>query len=284
MKKIAVLSDIHGNYNALKAVVKEAENEKVNEYWLLGDIFLPGPGGKNILNLLDQLPITAKVRGNWDDCFLSIIDGEKLSDASDIYLAKLSQYLFDILSENEINQIRDMPLNDKKRINGINFSLSHNQLNKNWGGALMPCGAQSDFDSLFANKDIDVAIYAHTHHQLMRYDIKDRLILNPGTVGQPFSFWDNYVYDQRAQFMILEISNSGLLNIEFKKVEYDTEKEVKLAKQANLPYFNLYQEQINTGVTHTHDLETLTRINKENNYDHDVLSFLSELSESYKKK
>lgn len=36
-------------------------------------------------------------------------------------------------------------------------------------------------------RDYDIAIYAHTHHQLLRYSSNDRLIINPGTVGQPFT-------------------------------------------------------------------------------------------------
>ena len=42
--KIAILSDIHGNITALEEVIADAKNQGVSEYWLLGDIFLPGPG------------------------------------------------------------------------------------------------------------------------------------------------------------------------------------------------------------------------------------------------
>ena len=45
--KIAILSDIHGNATALEAVIADAKNQGVSEYWLLGDIFLPGPGAND---------------------------------------------------------------------------------------------------------------------------------------------------------------------------------------------------------------------------------------------
>ena len=61
MTKIAVLSDIHGNTTALKAVLDDARRLEVDEYWLLGDILMPGTGRKNILELLSKLPITAQV-------------------------------------------------------------------------------------------------------------------------------------------------------------------------------------------------------------------------------
>ncbi|CAG5971757.1 serine/threonine protein phosphatase family protein [Streptococcus pneumoniae] len=60
MTKIALLSDIHGNTTALEAVLADARQIGVDEYWLLGDILMPGTGRRRILDLLDQLPITAK--------------------------------------------------------------------------------------------------------------------------------------------------------------------------------------------------------------------------------
>ena len=63
MTKIAVLSDIHGNTTALEAVLTDAQKAEVDEYWLLGDILMPGTGRKNILQILDTLPITHRVLG-----------------------------------------------------------------------------------------------------------------------------------------------------------------------------------------------------------------------------
>ncbi len=65
MTKIAVLSDIHGNTRALEAVLADAEKAGAEEYWLLGDILMPGTGRKNILQRLEGLPITVRVLGHW---------------------------------------------------------------------------------------------------------------------------------------------------------------------------------------------------------------------------
>ena len=63
MTKIAVLSDIHGNTRALEAVLADAEKAGAEEYWLLGDILMPGTGRKNILRQLEDFPITIRVLG-----------------------------------------------------------------------------------------------------------------------------------------------------------------------------------------------------------------------------
>ena len=59
--KIAILSDIHGKCDGVEAVIADAKNQGVSEYWLLGDIFLPGPGAHDLIALLKDLPITASV-------------------------------------------------------------------------------------------------------------------------------------------------------------------------------------------------------------------------------
>ena len=50
--KIAILSDIHGNTTALAGVLEDAKKfwEQLN-IWLLGDIFLPGPGANDLVDL-----------------------------------------------------------------------------------------------------------------------------------------------------------------------------------------------------------------------------------------
>ena len=55
MAKIAIISDIHGNLTALEAVIADIKAKAVDEVWVLGDILMPGPGGKQILELLHSL-------------------------------------------------------------------------------------------------------------------------------------------------------------------------------------------------------------------------------------
>lgn len=51
-QRIAILSDIHGNTTALEAVLNDAKELGATEYWLLGDLFLPGPGGNDLMDRL----------------------------------------------------------------------------------------------------------------------------------------------------------------------------------------------------------------------------------------
>ena len=50
--KIAVFSDVHGNYTALKAVYEDMQEQGVTESWFLGDLFAPGSGAQDLWDLM----------------------------------------------------------------------------------------------------------------------------------------------------------------------------------------------------------------------------------------
>ena len=50
MDKIAIISDIHGNLEALKAVFNDIENRGIKRIFCLGDIVMAGPEPIETLN------------------------------------------------------------------------------------------------------------------------------------------------------------------------------------------------------------------------------------------
>lgn len=271
--RIALLADVHGNASALKAVIEDSIKEGVTEYWFLGDLIMPGPGANDLFEILDSIKVATYVKGNWEDCFLDVLNKEiDFDNASDIYVSRLVQYQCENLDENYINLIKNLPLHLTRQVNNLSISISHNLQNKNYGGDLWPTNNQKNFDQLFEH-DYDIAIYAHTHHQLLRYSSKDQLIINPGTIGQPFYKWDKLHSDLRAQYAILEIDETGIAEVRFKKISYDVEKELNNAINNKLPYIDLYREMLETGKTHTHDIELLQKLNDKFNYKDEIINF-----------
>ncbi len=275
MIKIALLSDVHGNITALEAVINDAHAENVTEFWLIGDLIMPGPGRSELFAMLKQLNLTVFVKGNWEDCFLEGIAGDiDLSHPTDVYIARLAQFQYEQLTSEEIAFIENLPLHVTRQINGLTIGISHNLPDKNYGPALITTASQAEMDRL-TTKGEDIAIYGHIHHQLMRYSSQDQLIINPGSIGQPFVKWPGLRTDLRAQYALLTIDDNGLADVHFKKVAYDVLHEIELAKQAYLPYVELYRLLLETGKTYTHDEKKLAEINQHFDYVQDVVHFLS---------
>ena len=271
--RIAILSDIHGDTRALEAVIADARALSVTEYWLLGDILLPGPGRDDLFELLDAIPITAAVRGKWDDCVLEALDGEYgLEDPQEIQLLRLTQYLMEGLDPKRIDWLRSLPLVEKKEVNGIRFSLSHNLPEKNYGGDLRPANATENFDQLLDDQT-DIAIYGHVHKQLLRYGSQGQQILNPGTIGMPYFDWMP-LQNHRAQYALIDVEEDGVTNLQFRKVAYDYEAELQDAKDKGLPFIEMYEELRREDNYRGHNRELLASLIERHDYLKEVNLFL----------
>lgn len=277
--RIAILSDIHGDTTALKAVIADARALGATEYWLLGDILLPGPGREDLFELLDAIPITAAVRGNWDDCVLEALDGEYgLEDPQEIQLLRLTQYLMEGLDPKRIDWLRSLPLVEKKEVNGIRFSLTHNLPEKNYGGFLRPANVTENFDQLLDDQT-DMAIYGHVHKQLLRYGSQGQQILNPGTIGMPYFDWEP-IQNHRAQYALIDVEEDGMTNLQFRKVAYDYEAELQDAKDKGLPFIEMYEELRREDNYRGHNIELLTSLIKKYGYAKEVAAYFNLSNES----
>jgi len=240
MTKIALLSDIHGNTTALEAVLEDSRKAKVDEYWLLGDSLMPGTGRRALLELLEELPITVKVLGNWEDSLWRAMRG-MLDETrpSHRYLMRQCQYILEEITPQDI-------------------------------------GEQKDFDRLVTNPSCDIAVYGHIHQQFFRYGTGGELIINPGSIGQPFFLEKNLRKDLRAMYAILEFDQMGLKDIDFRRVDYDVQKELQLAKDLHLPYYQVYYESLVNGIHHTHDHELLHEIEQREGHDREIDAWLED--------
>ena len=275
MTKIALLSDIHGNTTALEAVLEDAKRAGVEEYWLLGDVLMPGTGRRHLLNLLEELPITVQILGNWEDSLWRAMKGMlDPSRASHRYLMRHCQYILEEIRPEEIEAMQSLPMQVHRKVSGLRLGITHHLPDKNWGRELIHIGDQKDFDRLVTNPPCDIAVYGHIHQQFFRYGSGGELILNPGSIGQPFFLQANLRKDLRAMYAILEFDESGLKDVDFRRVSYDIEKELQLAKDLKLPYFQVYYESLVNGVHHTHNHELLHEIAQREGHNIEVDSWL----------
>ncbi|MCY7217586.1 metallophosphoesterase family protein [Streptococcus cristatus] len=274
-RKIALLSDVHGNSTALEAVLADAESKQVTDYWFLGDLLMPGTGRRNILDRLNQLPISLQVRGNWEDSLWRALHGKlDLSRPSHLYLTRLCHFILEEIRPEEIDRMQELPLQVLTEVEGLKIAVSHHLPDKNWGRELIHIGDQVDFDRLFEGNEAAIAIYGHIHQQFLRYGTKGQLVINPGSIGQPFFLDATLRQDLRAQYAIIEIDETGLKDVDLCRVAYDVEQELEIARELQLPYYEIYEESIVNGIHHTHNHDLLREISEREDYFASVKEFL----------
>ena len=239
------------------------------------DLLKPGTGRRNILERLDQLPISLQVRGNWEDSLWRALHGKlDLSRPSHLYLTRLCHFILEEIRPEEIDRMQDLPLQVLTEVEGLKIAVSHHLPDKNWGRELIHIGEQADFDRLFEGNEAAIAIYGHIHQQFLRYGTGGQLVINPGSIGQPFFLDATLRQDLRAQYAIIEIDETGLKDVDLCRVAYDVEQELEIARELQLPYYEIYEESIVNGIHHTHNHDLLREISEREDYFASVKEFL----------
>jgi putative phosphoesterase len=281
MTKIAVLSDIHGNVEALSATLSDAKEQGAEEFWFLGDLFMPGPGANDLIDLLKSVNTTVWLRGNWDDFLLQSLHGPvAYQKPTHVYSARLSAFVLESLSKDNFEFINNLKIVKEITKDNLLFSLTHNLRTKNDGHELLPMMPQQGFDRLFEHNNADVAIYGHTHQPILKASSDGRLILNPGSVGSPFSLKSKLRRNRQARYLMLSITGSEIQQ-DFRSVSYDLAKEFERAEDLNLPYIDLYGSLLFDGYGYLHDAAAVEQQNQRFGYVSETQQLMQALKSKF---
>jgi protein phosphatase len=76
VKRIAVISDIHGNMPALEAVLEDIENRNIERIFCLGDLAGKGPSSAEVVDKIKEY-CEVVIKGNWD-YYMSELEGNEV--------------------------------------------------------------------------------------------------------------------------------------------------------------------------------------------------------------
>lgn len=233
MTRILVISDIHANLTALDAVLSDAG--AVDETWCLGDVVGYGPQPNECIERIQALTKLTGMMGNHD---YAIIGDEALetfnSDAKKALLWQRtiltgpSKDFLNSLSRKVVIQ-GDVTLAHGSPRDSIWEYVMNTlvaRINLAYFSTAWCCVGHSHFQAVFQyNPDLnDISIEVPRVGE--RYELKERAILNPGSVGQPRD------RDSRAAYAIFD---PDLRTWEPRRVEYDIKSVQKLILGAGLP-------------------------------------------------
>ena len=231
--RVLVMSDIHANYTALETVLTDADGFEA--VWCLGDVVGYGPDPNACVELLSEQPNLSCVLGNHDVAALGRLPLEAFN--GDARRALLWQEK--VLSASSMAFLEG--LSQKVEVDE-HVTLAHGSpRDPVWEYILNTLAARLNFEAF----ETDFCFVGHTHVQsIFQYDEKTdrvqldfprvgmpfeltgRMILNPGSVGQPRD------RDPRAAYAIYD---TEALTWEPQRVEYDIEAVQKRIREANLP-------------------------------------------------
>ena len=215
--KIAVVSDIHSNLEALTEVLKEIESIKVDAIYCLGDIVGYGPQPNECIDLIKS--VTDKVVvGNHDSAVINQTDMMLFNS----YARESTEWTRRMITDENYEYLLKLPL--KISENDLLFVHSTPLIPEDWNYILTQHSAEKHFN-YFTEQ---ACFIGHSHRPEMFRSIDDRLIINVGSVGQPRDG------NSKASFVVYG-TDSG--EYELIRKEYDIKSVYKNIVKAGLNEF-----------------------------------------------
>lgn len=218
--RVAVLSDIHSNLAALKAVLEDFS--KVDEILCLGDLVGYGAEPNEVVELVRENRIRC-VMGNHD--YAAVTGDVK---GMNHLAAQAALWTHRTLTEENRKFLKSLPLECKVKLSGRVIYLVHGSPKDPLWEYVFPDISNSALLEITREVEADFSIFGHTHLPMLR-KIFGKLVLNPGGVGQPRDL------DPRASYMLLELDEGKEPVIQFKRVKYDIDYTAKKIREAGLP-------------------------------------------------
>lgn len=232
--KVALISDVHSNLEALNKVLRDIERQGVEKIHFLGDVVGYGCNPNECVKLVNK-HCDIKLLGNHDYAVMGL---ESLANFNQMAQASI-EWTQTVLSRKATEFLADFEM----EASYLDYHLVHSApgIPEEWHYILSPDQAAIHFDSF----NESVCFIGHSHSPaVFARDIKERIttqtktalklspdnkyLINIGSVGQPR---DN---DPRACYVILDTDRRS---IRYRRVEYDIEKTQSKMRKAMLPDF-----------------------------------------------
>lgn len=227
MQKIAVLSDIHGNYLALEQCIKYALEHEISTFIFLGDYVGELAYPQKTMELIEHLRSLYTcyfVKGNKEDYWINYqMNGEMGWKDKDSTTGSLL-YTYTHLREKDISFFKELPIMKEVCIEGMPpITICHGSPRK--VNKKMKPNDEETLHILEQNST-DIILCGHTHIQC-KIEHNGRKIFNPGAVGVPLHSGG------QSQFMILN-GIDGEWKEEWISLCYDVEQTIEDLYQSGL--------------------------------------------------
>lgn len=209
---IGVISDIHANYTALKAVLADAEGLNCRSFVCLGDVAGYHSEINECIDALKSLPNLVFIKGNHDQY---LIDNTGCPRSK--HVTSTLSYQYSVIT--------------RENLQWLSKGISYYSLGLNYFTHGGPSDKLEQYiyrvsEDIIPN-DFFQLFVGHTHVQAL-LQVGNKIFCNPGSVGQPRDA------DPRAAYAVLNDDDE----IQLRRVTYDISKTQKVMQEAGFPEYS----------------------------------------------
>ena len=213
--KIAALGDIHGNYQALIAVLADVEAWQPDLVLVLGDLVNRGPRSKDCLDLIREKslnPAWHVIKGNHEGYVLNFEDPGFSRQGIDYALRQVIHWTYETLTRKDLDQLIQLPTEIKIDLPGLGLIQAAHASTAGDRIGIYPSTPNSRLTGLIPER-ARLFMVGHTHQPLVR-TLGNTLVINTGSVGLPFDG------DTRAAYAQISFQR-GAWQADINRVDYD---------------------------------------------------------------
>lgn len=238
--RVAALYDIHGNIDALDAVLDEIESEDVDLIVIGGDIAW-GPRPAETVARVQELADSARViRGNADR---ELVQPDSVEPG---WVADVNRWCFEQLTHTQRQFLSDLPETEVvsvAELGEVLFCHASPRSDEEIFTAITPA---EDIAALFAGTTQHLVVCGHTHSQFDRL-VAGHRVVNAGSVGLPYedapgAYWA-IIGDQ----------------VELKRTNYDFARAAERIRQSGCPHSDEFADGITSPPTRVEATESFER-------------------------
>ena len=220
--RIAVISDIHGNYLALDSILNETKNLNIDKYVFCGDLINEFPFGNKVLDTLRSLDNAYIIKGNREQ-YLIEYDEEKYE--WDNIQFKNNLFMYNELRPDNLEYIKSLPETLSFKAENVSFKVVH--------GSVDSINEFIHDDSIDRMAEMseefkeDVLLLGHSHQRIWYQYINNKLFINAGCCGV------SKLNNEHAEYLILTVDVDDV-QIEPRNVWFNVDELIEEVKKSGI--------------------------------------------------
>lgn len=206
-----VISDLHANWPALEAVLAA---ESFDRLLVIGDLVSYGPHAPEVVDCIRR-QATLAVRGNHDEALAHWADCRCAPSSKPLAEATRARHR-EQLTREQVAFLGGLPATASTSLDGLTlFAVHASPRDHFYRYTLTPGATEQHLAEEAGDVDADYVLLGHTHLPMVRR-VGERVLVNPGSVGQPRDG------DPRASYAVIDDGRVTL-----KRAAYDIERTVR---------------------------------------------------------
>jgi predicted phosphodiesterase len=235
--RIAVISDIHGNLTALRAVAADLHSISPDLVIVGGDYAANGARPAEVVDFIRDRGWPGVV-GNTDEMLWRLDLLAELqarhpqrSGLRELLFTHMAPFAAERLGTDRIAWLRRLP----PTWSDAGLTVLHAAPGNLWRAPLVDA-TDEELERTYADLGTARVVYAHIHRSFVR-TVGPLAIANTGSVSL------SYDGDPRAAYAVVDEHG-----VDIRRVEYDVDEEVRAIRQAGCPYADWLDGMLRTGV------------------------------------